>query len=294
MSRGWRPLVVGAAVVVATFALAQAQVFAPSAPAEPGATGDAARGESIFAGEVRELPRRRRDRRCRPGARRYGPRRSGRLGRRAAGPRRHARRHRLRPGAGRRRRLRRLDLDAVQLGSRGGGRGTDRPAATGGDVRHRARDGGLRGRRPRLADARGRHGLRRGGAGRPLRRVGRVGAAVRGRPRQGRRRRPVRARGHRRAPGVDRGRAGGEGCARRGAPRPPGKAARHLRAQAARPAPSRPTDLVDGLARGSRRHGASRREGRRRRFGDSSSSSEAETASTSSASEPCERPRICR
>ena len=35
MGRGWRPLVVGAAVVVATFALAQAQVFAPSAPAEP-------------------------------------------------------------------------------------------------------------------------------------------------------------------------------------------------------------------------------------------------------------------
>ena len=51
MGRGWRPLVVGAAVVVATFALAQAQIFAPSAPAEPGAVGDAAQGQAIFTGE---------------------------------------------------------------------------------------------------------------------------------------------------------------------------------------------------------------------------------------------------
>jgi mono/diheme cytochrome c family protein len=51
MSRGWRPIVVGGAVVVATFALAQAKVFEPSAPAEPGATGDAVRGEAIFASE---------------------------------------------------------------------------------------------------------------------------------------------------------------------------------------------------------------------------------------------------
>jgi mono/diheme cytochrome c family protein len=51
MGRGWRPLVVGGAVVVGTFALAQAQVFEPSAPAEPGAAGDAARGEVIFASE---------------------------------------------------------------------------------------------------------------------------------------------------------------------------------------------------------------------------------------------------
>jgi mono/diheme cytochrome c family protein len=51
MSRGWRPIVVGGAVVVATFALAQAQVFEPSAPAEPGAAGDTARGEVIFASE---------------------------------------------------------------------------------------------------------------------------------------------------------------------------------------------------------------------------------------------------
>ena len=51
MGRGWRPLLVGGAVVVGTFALAQAQVFAPSAPAEPGAAGDAVRGEAIFASE---------------------------------------------------------------------------------------------------------------------------------------------------------------------------------------------------------------------------------------------------
>jgi mono/diheme cytochrome c family protein len=51
MGRGWRPIVVGGAVVVATFALAQAQIFEPSAPAEPGAAGDAARGEAIFASE---------------------------------------------------------------------------------------------------------------------------------------------------------------------------------------------------------------------------------------------------
>jgi cytochrome c550 len=48
MSRGWRPLVVGAVIVVATFALAQAEVFAPSAPAGEAAAGDAARGEAIF------------------------------------------------------------------------------------------------------------------------------------------------------------------------------------------------------------------------------------------------------
>jgi mono/diheme cytochrome c family protein len=36
---------------VGTFALAQAQIFEPSAPAEPGAAGDATRGEVIFASE---------------------------------------------------------------------------------------------------------------------------------------------------------------------------------------------------------------------------------------------------
>lgn len=51
MGRGWRPILIGGAVVVATFALAQAQVFEPSAPAELGAAGDAVRGEAIFASE---------------------------------------------------------------------------------------------------------------------------------------------------------------------------------------------------------------------------------------------------
>ena len=49
MSRGWRPLAIGGAVAIATFALAQAQVFAPSAPAASSATGgDFYRGETIF------------------------------------------------------------------------------------------------------------------------------------------------------------------------------------------------------------------------------------------------------
>ena len=51
MTRAWRPIVVGGAIVVATFALAQAQIFAPPAPAEPGVAGDAARGEPIFRSE---------------------------------------------------------------------------------------------------------------------------------------------------------------------------------------------------------------------------------------------------
>ena len=51
MSGGWRPLVVGSAIVVATFALAQAQIFEPSAPADAQVAGDAARGEAIFASE---------------------------------------------------------------------------------------------------------------------------------------------------------------------------------------------------------------------------------------------------
>ena len=51
MSRGWRPIVVGGAVVAATFALAQAEIFAPSAPADTGGAGDAVRGEQIFASE---------------------------------------------------------------------------------------------------------------------------------------------------------------------------------------------------------------------------------------------------
>jgi ubiquinol-cytochrome c reductase cytochrome c subunit len=49
MGRGWRPVLVGGAVVVATFALAKAQVFEPSAPAGTTAAGDTARGKTLFA-----------------------------------------------------------------------------------------------------------------------------------------------------------------------------------------------------------------------------------------------------
>jgi mono/diheme cytochrome c family protein len=51
MGRGWRPILIGGAVVVATFALAQGQVFAPSAPAGDAAAGDADRGAPIFERE---------------------------------------------------------------------------------------------------------------------------------------------------------------------------------------------------------------------------------------------------
>ena len=52
MGRGWRPILVGGAIAAGTFALAQAQVFAPSAPAgEPTAAGDVDRGETVFQGE---------------------------------------------------------------------------------------------------------------------------------------------------------------------------------------------------------------------------------------------------
>ena len=47
MSRAWRPVLVGAIVVVAT--LAQAQIFEPSAPAQAvGTGGDIYRGETVF------------------------------------------------------------------------------------------------------------------------------------------------------------------------------------------------------------------------------------------------------
>ena len=49
MGRGWRPVLVGSAVVVGVFALAQ--VFAPSAPAgasAPAAAGNAVRGQAVF------------------------------------------------------------------------------------------------------------------------------------------------------------------------------------------------------------------------------------------------------
>jgi mono/diheme cytochrome c family protein len=52
MGRGWRPLIVGGAVVAGTFALAQAQIFAPPAPAGSAvAGGDVDRGETIFRRE---------------------------------------------------------------------------------------------------------------------------------------------------------------------------------------------------------------------------------------------------
>jgi mono/diheme cytochrome c family protein len=49
MRRGWRPILVGAAVVAGTFALAQARVFEPKAPAASAVTGgDVYRGEIVF------------------------------------------------------------------------------------------------------------------------------------------------------------------------------------------------------------------------------------------------------
>jgi ubiquinol-cytochrome c reductase cytochrome c subunit len=52
MRRGWRPLLVGGAVVVCTFGLAQAEIFAPSAPAGgAGRAGDVDRGETVFLRE---------------------------------------------------------------------------------------------------------------------------------------------------------------------------------------------------------------------------------------------------
>ena len=51
MGRGWRPIVVGAVVVVAVFALAQAEIFAPSAPAGDVTAGDVDRGAAIFERE---------------------------------------------------------------------------------------------------------------------------------------------------------------------------------------------------------------------------------------------------
>ena len=51
MSRGWRPILAGGIVVVATFALAQATVFEPSASTGGQAAGDLSRGEAVFASE---------------------------------------------------------------------------------------------------------------------------------------------------------------------------------------------------------------------------------------------------
>jgi mono/diheme cytochrome c family protein len=48
MGRGWRPILVGAAIVVATFVLARAQIFEPEAPSAVPVQGDAANGAVVF------------------------------------------------------------------------------------------------------------------------------------------------------------------------------------------------------------------------------------------------------
>ncbi len=50
MRRLWRPLVVGTVIAVAVFALAEAQIFAPSAsPAPTASSGDVQHGKAVFA-----------------------------------------------------------------------------------------------------------------------------------------------------------------------------------------------------------------------------------------------------
>ena len=51
MGRGWRPILIGGAVAVATYALAQAQIFAPSVPTGLAAAGDFYAGETVFQRE---------------------------------------------------------------------------------------------------------------------------------------------------------------------------------------------------------------------------------------------------
>ena len=52
MRRGWKPILVGAVVAAGTFALAQAQVFEPDAPAASAVSGgDVYRGEIVFERE---------------------------------------------------------------------------------------------------------------------------------------------------------------------------------------------------------------------------------------------------
>jgi mono/diheme cytochrome c family protein len=51
MGRGWRPIVVGAVIAVAVFALGQAEIFAPSAPAGEAVAGDVESGEAVFQRE---------------------------------------------------------------------------------------------------------------------------------------------------------------------------------------------------------------------------------------------------
>ena len=52
MGRGWRPILIGGAVVIGTFALAKAQIFEPEVPAAgPVGVGDVTRGAAVFARE---------------------------------------------------------------------------------------------------------------------------------------------------------------------------------------------------------------------------------------------------
>ena len=155
MGRGWRPLLIGGAVVVGTFALAQAQIFAPSAPAGVAvAGGDVYRGETIF------------EREC-AGCHGDGGKGGGvgpslvETGLDAAEVAAAVQQGRGVMPAGLVSGQEQADVVAyvvsisspVRVGSARGGRGSDRPAPARGDVRHRARGDRLRGRRPRLGDA---------------------------------------------------------------------------------------------------------------------------------------------
>lgn len=52
MRRGWRPILIGAAVALGTFALAKAQIFEPGVPAGSAVVGgDIYRGETVFQRE---------------------------------------------------------------------------------------------------------------------------------------------------------------------------------------------------------------------------------------------------
>jgi mono/diheme cytochrome c family protein len=51
MGRGWRPVLVGAAVVIAVFLLAQWPIFEPTETASTTEEGDATRGEVVFERE---------------------------------------------------------------------------------------------------------------------------------------------------------------------------------------------------------------------------------------------------
>lgn len=48
MGRGWRPILVGAVVVLVVFVLAQVHIFEPDAPSAGPVAGDEARGSLVF------------------------------------------------------------------------------------------------------------------------------------------------------------------------------------------------------------------------------------------------------